>query len=140
MTTRRQLLKAALVGVSAGAAARGAGAQSATPQSPAAPPAAPLFAVEFRTGAKWDSSKPPRDQLHFREHSVNLKRLRDEGVLVVGARYGDKGFIIVTAANEGDVRAEIDKDPTVQAQVFQYEVHAFNVFYPGCLGSARRPG
>jgi len=130
MTTRRQLLEAALLGVPAGLAAGSAAAQTA------ASPAATLFAVEFRTGARWDTSKEAQEQLHFREHSANLKRLRDEGRLLLGARYSDKGLIVVSAATEDDVRLEIARDPSIEAQVFQYEVHPFQLFYSGCLGKA----
>jgi hypothetical protein len=93
----------------------------------------PLFAVEFRTGPKWDTSKPAQEQLHFKEHSANLKRLRDAGSLKLGARYSDKGLIVLAAASEEQARGEIEKDPTVQAQVFAYELHPFNVFYSGCV-------
>lgn len=103
----------------------------------AAPAAAantlPLFAVQIRTGAKWDASKPPQEQVHFREHSANLKRLRDAGHLIVGARYSDVGLVILAAESEAHARAMMDEDPSIKADVFKYEVHPFNVFYPGTL-------
>jgi hypothetical protein len=119
MTTRRQALAGAIVGLPMAA-------QTAEPK-------VPLFAVEFRTGPKWDSAKPAQEQTHFREHSANLKRLRDAGSLKLGARYSDKGLVVLAAATEAEARSEIEKDPTVQAQVFAYEVHPFNVFYSGCV-------
>jgi uncharacterized protein YciI len=127
MTTRREMLNGALLALPACALAA----------DDPAPPAAKLFAVEFRTGPAWDANKQPQDQLHFREHSANLKRLRDAGRLLVGARYSDKGLIVLSAATEAEARAEIAKDPTVQAKVFAYEIHPFMVFYSGCLGTAR---
>ena len=90
-----------------------------------------LFAVQIRTGAKWDAAKPARDQLHFREHSANLKRLRDAGHLVMGARYSDVGFIVLKAKSEADARAMMDEDPSIKAEVFRYEIHLMSVFYPG---------
>jgi len=138
MTTRRQTLSTVLLALSAGATSRSVVAQ--TPGASAAPPPAtdsPLFAVEIRTGAKWDSSRKPQEQPHFREHSANLKRLRDEGLLLVGARYSDKGLLVVAGATEADVRAQMDIDPSIQAQVFAYEIHPFRVFYPGCIGAPK---
>lgn len=109
-------------------------------QAPASAEAAPanrLFAVQIRTGAKWDAAKPAREQLHFREHSANLKRLRDAGHLVMGARYSDIGFIVLTAKSEAEARAMMDEDPSIKAEVFRYEVHLMSVFYPGNIESPR---
>ncbi|MBK9796843.1 MAG: hypothetical protein IPP58_10165 [Holophagaceae bacterium] len=95
----------------------------------------PLFAVEIKTGPKWDQTKPPQDQAYFREHSANLKRLRDSGSLIMGARYSDKGLVVLAAQNEAQARAMMDEDPSVKAEVFRYELHPFNVFYPGTVYS-----
>ena len=97
-----------------------------------------LFAVEFRIGRNWDKAKPAHEQEHFREHSTNLKRLRDGGRIVIGARYSDKGFLVLAAQSESDVRALIDADPAVQSNVFDYEVSAFAVFYGGCVEVSKR--
>jgi uncharacterized protein YciI len=100
--------------------------------------ALPLFAVQVRTGPTWDASKPPHEQLHFRDHSANLKRLRDAGHLIVGARYSDLGLIILAAESEAQVRSMMDGDPSFEAGIFRYEVHPFNVFYPGTLNAVPR--
>lgn len=92
-----------------------------------------LFAIEIRTGPKWDAARPASEQAHFREHSANLRKLRDAGNLVVGARYSDKGLVILSAASLADARAMMDADPSIAAGVFAYEAHPFNVFYPGTL-------
>lgn len=120
----------------AGASAPAALANDAAASAPSVPQA--LFAVEFRTGPAWDPAKPPPEQARFREHSANLKKLRDEGRLLVGARYADKGLIVLAAESREQARAWIDADPAVQAQVFVYELHDFRVFYPGSLGAPRR--
>ena len=137
MSTRRRTLSAALLAIPF-AASRGAVAQA--PQAEVQPPAAAtrLFAVEFRIGPKWDAAKKPHEQSHFREHSANLKRLRDSGTLLVGARYADKGFLVVAAESESDLRVQVDLDPSVQNQVFVYEIHPFLVFYPGCVQVPKR--
>ena len=97
----------------------GAMAQGQPTTSP--PNEAPLFAVEITVGAKWDSSKPAHEQQFFREHSSNLKRLRDSGALIVGARYSDKGLVVLTAQDEEQARAMMDEDPSMKAQVFRYQ-------------------
>lgn len=107
-----------------------------TPASPA-PPAAPplLYAVEFRTGPRWDPAKAPHEQAHFKEHSSNLKRLRDDGRILFGARYSDKGLVVLGGATESEVRALVESDPSVQGGTFSFEIHEFMVFYPGCVTS-----
>ncbi len=60
-------------------------------------PPSPLFVVHFETGPSWNKSLAPPDQPSFREHSFNLNRLRNEGAIVFGARYGDLGMIFVKA-------------------------------------------
>lgn len=99
----------------------------------------PLYAVQVRVGDKWDASKPPQEQALFREHSANLKRLRDAGHLVMGARFSDVGLIVLAAESEAQARAMMDADPSIAAGTFRYEVHAFNVFYPGTVRSPARP-
>ena len=121
------------------------GATTLHAQAPAAAPtAAPaasnasLYAVEFKTGPSWDAAKPPGEQAHFRDHSANLKKLRDQGSLVLGARYSDKGFIVLQAASADEAHAMIKQDPSVQARVFAYELHPFNVFYGGTVAPRQR--
>ena len=114
----------------------GAMAQAQPTTSP--PNEAPLFAVEITVGAKWDSSKPAHEQQFFREHTSNLKRLRDSGALIVGARYSDKGLVVLTAQDEEQARAMMDEDPSMKAQVFRYQVHPMSVFYGGVLNTRAR--
>ena len=117
-------------------------AQSTAPAAASAPAAAPvglLFAIEIKTGPAWDAAKPPKDQAHFREHSANLRRLREQGVLLMGARYADKGLVVLRAASEGDAHALLKDDPSFQAGVFKYELHEFRVFYSGTLAAPPRP-
>jgi uncharacterized protein YciI len=118
--------------------ALGLGAQAQTPASAVAEP--PLFAVQVRKGPAWDEAKPPQAQAQFREHSAHLKRLRDAGSLVMGARYADVGLLVVAAENEAAARALMDGDPSIAAGTFSIDVHPFNVFYGGNLQPRpRRP-
>ena len=136
MTTRRRTLAAC---AALPLAALGS-AHAQTPSTETKPSAVPanLFAVEFRTGPKWDAAKEAHEQAHFREHSANLKRLRDSGALLLGARYSDKGFVVLAAETEAQARALVDVDPSVQNHVFAYALHPFHVFYAGCVQAAKR--
>lgn len=109
----------------------GASAQVASPTAVSAD--LPLFAVEIKVGPKWDQAKSPQEQAFFKEHSSNLRRMREAGVLVMGARYSDKGLVIVAAATAADAKAQMDQDPSIGAGTFVYEIHPFNVFYAGDL-------
>ncbi len=99
----------------------------------AAAPVLRLFAVEIRTGPQWNSALPPNQQPLMREHSANLRRLREEGRIRVGARYGEVGLIVVEAATIEEARAWIDADPAMRAGVFRYEIHPLGVIFPGTL-------
>ena len=107
-------------------------------QAPAPAADTRLFAVEVKTGPKWDAARAPLEQPFFREHSAHLRQLRDAGHIVVGARYSDKGLLVISAASQAAVRALMDPDPSMVHGTFTYEVHDFNVFYPGTL-PARSP-
>jgi hypothetical protein len=111
----------------------GAGAQ---PASPAAS-SEKLFLVQFSLGPAWTAGKPPPEQSQFKEHGANLKRLRDDGRIVLGARYADKGMVVLRYAGEDQARAEMAADPGVQAGIFTFELFELRPFYDGCL--AREP-
>lgn len=118
-----------------------AGLQPACAQTAATSPAAselPLFVAEITVGRNWDAARPPQEQQHFREHSANLKRLRDAGALLVGGRYSDKGLIVLAAGNAAEARAMLDEDPAIKAEVFKYQLHPFAVFYGGTIQSRQR--
>lgn len=111
-------------------------ASASAPAPVAASAAAPtlrLFAVEIRTGPQWNSALPPNQQPLMREHSANLRKLREEGRIRAGARYGEVGLIVVEAANIEEARAWIDADPAMRAGVFRYEIHPLGVIFPGTL-------
>ncbi|TDP74283.1 YciI family protein [Roseateles toxinivorans] len=129
-------LVALLVVLSLGAS--GFAAAQTPASSPLTTPALNLYAVEIKTGPGWDAAKPPQEQLHFREHSANLKRLRDAGQLVLGARYADKGLVVLQAASAEAAHAMMRQDPAIQGQVFTYALHDFNVFYGGAVQTKRR--
>ena len=95
-------------------------------------------AAEITIGPKWDTSKAAEEQTYFREHSANLRQLREHGALVVGARYSDKGFLVLAAPSLEAARAMLDRDPSMAAGVFAYHVHEMSVFYPGTVPARSR--
>jgi uncharacterized protein YciI len=99
----------------------GAGSAQATPP--------PLFIVHFETGPRWDASLEPNEQAGFREHSENLKGLREEGRIVFGARYDEFGVVFLRAGSLDAARAMIEKDPGVLAGIFVFRIAPLRVFY-----------
>ena len=98
-----------------------------------------LFAARYSKGPAWDATKGPNDQAGMREHSANLGRLRREGHILFGARYGDTGLIVFHAADEAEVRKFLEPDPTHKSGVFRLAVDPFNPFYPGSTNYPTTP-
>ena len=97
-----------------------------------------LFAVELTRGVAWDAAKPANEQVGFSEHSANIKKLGDSQVLVIGARYGDKGLLVVSAADEAAARGHFVADPMVAKNVFRADVSPFAVFKQGCTSPSAK--
>jgi uncharacterized protein YciI len=129
-------MKKALLGLSMAFAVSSAAFAQATPANVASAPAAVknLFAVEIRTGPQWNAALPPGQQLLMREHSANLRKLRDEGRIRIGARYGEVGLVVLEAATIEEARVWIEADPAMRAGIFRFEIHPFGVFYGGTVG------
>lgn len=90
-----------------------------------------MFAVRLTTGPAWDTAKPPHDQAGMREHSANIARLRREGVLVLGARFGEVGLLVLRVPDAATAAAQFGPDPTIAAGVFKLQVDAFAPFAHG---------
>ena len=108
----------------------------AAPASAASAPAAAknLFAVEIRTGPQWNAALAPGQQPLMREHSANLRKLRDEGRIRIGARYGEVGLVVLEAATIEEARAWMEADPAMRAGTFRFGIHPLGVFYGGTVG------
>jgi len=92
-----------------------------------------LFIAIFSLGPVWKTDKPAHEQAYFKEHSENLKKLRSGEKILLGARYADKGMIILSAADEKEARAMLENDPMVVNKVFNLELYPFSPFYKGCI-------
>ena len=101
-------------------------------QEPAPANAPPrLYAVRLSTGPAWDSAKPPNDQAGMKEHSANIARMRREGTLVLGARFGELGLLVLRVPDESAVRAQLAFDPAVSSGVFKARIDVFSPFAHG---------
>lgn len=140
----------ALAGLAAASGARASAGAQASPgaQAPVAPQVAsgaqpapapdPVFAVTFRTGPGWDPAKPPAEQLHFAEHSRNLRQLRADGQILLGGRFGEVGLVLLRAKSEDEARGLVERDPAIQAGTFKAEIHRWSPFMGGCTGTDAR--
>lgn len=106
-------------------------------QTPAA--ADKLFSARFTPGPSWDAKKSPNDQAGMRDHSSNLARLRGQGHIVLGARYGDTGLVVFRAATEDAVLKFLEPDTTLRNGVFKIQVDAFRPFYHGSTSTPTSP-
>lgn len=100
-------------------------AQTTTPDS--------LYIVTYTTGSLWDAAKAPQDQSYFKEHSANLVKMRKDGVIKLGARYADKGIIVIHARTLAAAKELIHADVAVVNKLFSADVQKFNLFYEGCV-------
>jgi len=116
---------------------RFAAAQDAPERAPATVPQERLYLVIFSLGPAWVAGKPPGEQPAFREHGQNLKRLRDANRIAMGARYADKGMIVLRGESEAAARSEVEADPGVRARTFTFELNELVPFYPGYVGTVR---
>ncbi len=103
------------------------------------PPAPNLYAVRLTTGPAWDAAKSPNEQTGMREHSANVARLRHEGLLVLGARFGELGLLVLRAPDEPAVRAQLARDPTTANGVFNVQVDVFSAFAHGNTATLTTP-
>jgi hypothetical protein len=91
------------------------------------------FIAIFSRGPAWDNAKQANEQVGFKEHSENIRRLRSEKRIAIGGRYGEKGMVIVEAKDEADARSLFATDVMVAKKTFDLELHQFRPFYKGAI-------
>ena len=96
-------------------------------------PSDSLYVVTYSLGERWDLSKAPNEQPYFNEHGARLGQLRKDGVIRFGARYADKGMVVIAARNHAIAKEIIQADVAVQNKLFNVDVQRLNIFYDGCL-------
>lgn len=93
----------------------------------------PLFVMMYTTGPAWDASVPPDRQRHFDSHSANLRRLRENGSIVAGGRFGPWGLILVNAADSAAASALFAPDSSLATGTFRGELHRWSTIYEGFI-------
>jgi hypothetical protein len=88
-----------------------------------------LYIVTYTTGSAWNTSLRPDQQPHFKEHGARLGELRKSGVIKFGARYAEKGIIVISSATLQSAKALISEDPAVSNKLFNADVQKLRVFY-----------
>ena len=88
------------------------------------------YVVHLETGEYWDPELAPAEQNGFAAHSTNIKRPRDEGVILFGARYSEFGMLIVEGRSKADPEAIFAADPGVAAGLFVFRIDPISIFYP----------
>ncbi len=91
------------------------------------------YAALFSRGEHWDTTKRPNDQPHFAEHGKNLQRLKTEGRIALGGRFGELGLVIFMSDSETEVRSFFSSDSLVLKDILKMELTKFNPFYKGCI-------
>ena len=93
-----------------------------------------LFAMIYTTGENWDHSKEFQEQPYFKAHSRHLSKLRKKGVIPIGGRFEDKGFMLLNVKDRAAAEVIIQMDSSVTHKTFKVELHQFEAFYKGCIG------
>jgi predicted enzyme related to lactoylglutathione lyase len=97
------------------------------------------YALIYTKGNCWDNQLPPGQQTYMKEHSKHLADLRSMGKIAIGARYSDKGFIVLKVNNEQEAEFIINQDLAIQHSMFNAEIHPLNVFYYGSISNPEQP-
>lgn len=79
------------------------------------------FAVRLIHGRGWDSSRPIREQDGWDEHASFMDGLVDDGFVILGGPLGDgeQTLHLVEAAEEGEIRARLARDPWASADLLR---------------------
>jgi RNA polymerase sigma-70 factor (ECF subfamily) len=132
MRTRTRAATGLVLVLAIAAALSGATRAAGTPSAwPVRQSTDSLFALTFALGRSWDTTKPPGAQAGFREHSQNLARLRREGRILAGGRFGEFGLMLVRARDSAEVRAQLAGDSTLTLGVFTATIDVWRTIYEG---------
>ncbi len=73
----------------------------------------PLFAVVRVRGAAWRADRTPEEQEAFLPHAMHMKKLYEQGAVVLGGWLDDTGdvLLIMRAASTSEVLGLLEDDP-----------------------------
>ncbi len=91
------------------------------------------YAAVFSRGEHWDMTKQPNEQTYFYNHGKNMQRLRTEGKIALGGRFGELGLVVFNSGSEAEVRSFFSSDSLVLKNILKMELHVFQPFYKGCI-------
>ena len=82
-----------------------------------------LFAVARVRGKAWDPAKPMRSQKQWPEHAAFMDELASNRFVILGGPLGDgdKTLLVVDAADEGEIRATLGRDPWSKLGMLELE-------------------
>jgi uncharacterized protein YciI len=95
------------------------------------------FVILWRSGPGWSEGAPIYDQPYIEEHANRLGELMNEDRMVLsgpfllppGIQSSSVGLSIVKAADEADLRAWLDTDPSIVHQVLVAAVHHYQIVF-----------
>lgn len=96
-----------------------------------------LYIVTYTTGSLWDKTKSPGEQQYFKEHSAFMGKIRKDGITKFGARYADKGIIVISASSLKAAQEIILSDNAITNKLFDADIQKLNVFFDGCVEKSK---
>ena len=87
------------------------------------------FIVHLETGKEWNSNLSPTEQKEFKNHSENMKLLREKGIIKLGARYGEFGLLIIESESKSSAIKILEADPGIKAGIFKFRIEPISIFY-----------
>jgi len=91
------------------------------------------FIAIYTIGDNWDTTKQAYEQPYFSEHSTHLAELKKANKISVGARYSDKGMLVLKVKDEAEAKRLVTNDTAIKNKLFKVEVHPLYPFYGGCI-------
>lgn len=96
--------------------------------TPRSPRAEPTYLVVYRPGPGWPEGKPMAEQ-SLREHGRYLISLHRRGVLRSAGPFADEsgGAAVFEAPDDAAALGVVSADPTVQSEVFRFELRRWSL-------------
>ena len=94
-------------------------------------PVKKTFATFFSPGPTWIAGKTSREQLCWTEHAAFMKKLFEDGTIVLGGPYADytRLLVIVEALHEEEVFELFRDDPFVVHEIVRISsIHEWLIF------------
>src|SRR5437016_2360876 len=82
-----------------------------------------LFVVSRIRGKAWDPARPMNSQVQWPEHATFMDDLATNRFVILGGPLGDdeKTLLVVDAADEGEIRTTLARDPWSKLGMLEVE-------------------